>query len=495
MARLVRRSTPLAIALALASAPLGAVELSPGGLGQVLLYPYYSVAGSLQTVISVTNTAGDAKALRVVFREGRNGRTVSLFNLYLGAHDVWTGVVLEAPLAGGEAGLLPLDSSCTAPQIVDHPLLPVVGESGAHYTPFRNFIYTGTHDDAGSASLARTREGTFEIIEMGTLAQGSPSAAAANSPGTATPNCAPLQNAWLTGGYWIANPTQDLRNPTGGLFGTALLVDVANGAAFQMPATALDHFRDSRAPGIDNQSRTMHLNPLEDGLDLSDAVTTTGANATAVASIGGKNYVYPAARAIDAVTAVLAAASVANELVTSQDILGTTDWVVSWPTKRYYTDPEIVGGSAIAPFARRFDANNADGCEAVRFTPFDRSQSTPGCGGQGQAACVVDLCGTVSVLALDHEGPGSGSLGSETAVNRDLPFDAGFGVLDWRGPEVGVRRLRPDADGRVLEGLPVIGFSAFGAVNANAQPGIMANYTTVLPHRTTPGACVDGPCN
>ena len=46
-----------------------AVELSPEGTGQVLIYPYYTVNRNQQTVISVVNAANVAKAVRVRFLE------------------------------------------------------------------------------------------------------------------------------------------------------------------------------------------------------------------------------------------------------------------------------------------------------------------------------------------------------------------------------------------------------------------------------------------
>ncbi len=38
-----------------------AVNINPDGLGQVLIYPYYTVNAGNQTVLSVINTTSDAK--------------------------------------------------------------------------------------------------------------------------------------------------------------------------------------------------------------------------------------------------------------------------------------------------------------------------------------------------------------------------------------------------------------------------------------------------
>ena len=62
----MRRTLTIAIATALgaASSTSVAVMLSPRGTGQVLIYPYYTV-NHQQTLVSVINTTGHGKALKV----------------------------------------------------------------------------------------------------------------------------------------------------------------------------------------------------------------------------------------------------------------------------------------------------------------------------------------------------------------------------------------------------------------------------------------------
>src|SRR5690349_20456372 len=53
---------------ALLVAPLThAVSLSPRGTGQVLIYPYYTVNGGQNTLLSLINNSGRAKALKLHF--------------------------------------------------------------------------------------------------------------------------------------------------------------------------------------------------------------------------------------------------------------------------------------------------------------------------------------------------------------------------------------------------------------------------------------------
>ncbi len=77
-----------------------AVYQDVNGVGQVLVYPYYTVqsaaAGNFNTYLSVVNTTNKAKVVKVRFREGRTSVEVLDFNLYLSANDVWTAAVIPA---------------------------------------------------------------------------------------------------------------------------------------------------------------------------------------------------------------------------------------------------------------------------------------------------------------------------------------------------------------------------------------------------------------
>ena len=76
-----------------------AVNIDPDGLGQVLIYPYYTTNGGNVTLLSVVNTTDEAKAVKVRFKEGKNSREVLDFNLYLSPWDVWTAAIVDEPVA------------------------------------------------------------------------------------------------------------------------------------------------------------------------------------------------------------------------------------------------------------------------------------------------------------------------------------------------------------------------------------------------------------
>src|SRR5437763_1731347 len=100
------------------AATANAVAINPNGLGQVLIYPYYTVnadgaGNAYNSLLSVVNTSSSAKAVKVRFLEGRNSREVLDFNLFLSRFDVWTAAII--PTSAGGAQVITADKSCTIP--------------------------------------------------------------------------------------------------------------------------------------------------------------------------------------------------------------------------------------------------------------------------------------------------------------------------------------------------------------------------------------------
>jgi len=92
-----------------------AVNVNPDGLGQVLLFPYYTARGGNDTLISITNTTERGKAVKIRFIEALNSREVLDFNIYMSPFDVWTAAVTAT--ADGGAKMVTTDNTCTVPYI------------------------------------------------------------------------------------------------------------------------------------------------------------------------------------------------------------------------------------------------------------------------------------------------------------------------------------------------------------------------------------------
>ena len=76
-------------------------------------------------------------------------------------------------------------------------------------------------------------------------------------------------------------------------------------------------------------------------------------------------------------------------------------------------------------------------------------------------------------------------LGSQLVSTYVSPYGAdGWVSMDLASGDGG-HQLQADTHGIVLAGLPVTGFMVYNVINANAQPGLLANYNGVFPHRST----------
>ena len=117
-------------------------------------------------------------------------------------------------------------------------------------TKFRNGAYVG---DGGGDGLDRTYEGYFEILEMGAIVGGSTLEASVthdqnlSAPNASKPSCSglPVTDAFPSG----------LTSPSGGLMGTASLINVNEGTDFSYDAIALDGW--STAPNWSGPGSTL----------------------------------------------------------------------------------------------------------------------------------------------------------------------------------------------------------------------------------------------
>ncbi|MEP7043669.1 MAG: hypothetical protein ABI843_11440 [Dokdonella sp.] len=231
------------------------------------------------------------------------------------------------------------------------------------------------------------------------------------------------------------------------------------------------------------------------------AIAPTTATAY-VSSYSGLPLALDYAQGIDAVSAVLASGAIYNEYLVGGTIGANTDWVVTMPTKHFYVDPLYIGNrGATAPFTEAFSETVAGQSRSnVGFTIHDREEGVV-------TSCVDSICpapqpsvlgfetNVISFVAapqnmLPHVP--SSVLGSQLVATYVSPY----GTDGWASMVLADARdeylLRTAANGIALAGLPVTGFMVYNVVNANAQPGKLANYGGVFPHRSTI-ACYNDP--
>lgn len=509
-----------AVLAAVGATSAQAVTIGNDGLGQVLLYPYYTAEGGYDTLISVVNTTARGKAVKVRFLESLNSREVLDFNLYLSPRDVWTGKITAD--AGGGAKLVVADASCTSPRIAT-----AIGGPGE--VAFFTYGFDGasgqTADAEASRGVARTREGYIELIEMGDIdPEYIMETPAKNFLTSIThvngvpPGCADVDAEWAgtkfpSGGPGTLQNTADiagLMSTTGGLMGSGTLINVAKGTDFSYDPVPLAGY--AVAP---NHTEPGSLLPsLADAIPLSTVVLVD--QTSGLASVANTVWTHPQYGGVDAVSAALMRSSVLNEFVVNPAIHAGTDWVVTMPTKRWYVDlgtifsPNAVVSHAVRPFTSLFAAGGA--CEAISlgFTNQEEAQVAGSVGfspapiGKAQSLCWeanVITFNNSNVLASTQSGhnvnvgahpAGWLRLGfpSSSSAVSNLPNDAvalaGVGVAS--GTDAGdiVSHVMGVSDGtndETYQGLPVIGFAVQQYVNDVLPGGVLSNYGGSFIHK------------
>jgi len=307
-----------------------------------------------------------------------------------------------------------------------------------------------------------------------------------------------LGNGRLGSGEIVA---ANLGQPTGGLFGGAAVINIASGTYTNYSATALDAFwgagestytdPDSVTPSLVDSSRQSLV------FNNGRVVTSNWGNL----AIDAAN---PLGQRIDAVSAVFMADTFFNEYTTLASNNEASEWVITFPTKRFYVNNlpvAIAAPLALRPFTNRY---TGQACDPIGIASWNREEfsgsagpvpfSPPAPGQVGPALCfetnVLTFNQTITNAANGTSSP-SRIFGSVHARNINTPrisgaagnnTQAGWTRIDLTGP---TRQLRPSAEGHRWFGLPVAGFWAVSIENNNATPGVKGFYGGAYNHRNS----------
>jgi hypothetical protein len=418
-----------------------AVNVNPDGLGQVLIYPYYttradSAGNAYATLMSVVNSTASAKAVKVRFLEGKNSREVLDFNLFLSPFDVWTSAILPDTTTGG-AKVGTFDLSCTLP--------PFSQSSTAPFVSFVNYAYTGNSDDKGGASLDRTKEGYFEIIEMATYSSASTTGKAVTHINGVPPCGTNLSDT---------QASIDALPLTGGLFGSQMLLNVSTGTDYSADPTALDNFN------------TTGPNYQPAGVTLPDLTQSSPPVSVVVAPNGNVYTSFWVAGTADPVSAVLMHNTVLNEWGLDTTTKTQTDWVVTMPTKRFYVN--VGSGTATRLFQRNFNGTQG-ACDDVSLNIYDReerTQSTPLTFSPPPPTSTNSLCWEANVVTFNGNGTVSTIFGSTNSSSITVPTGFQNGWLNLGFP-TGISGAAPNVHKLINTGLTAITTIGSGTTTGN----------------------------
>jgi hypothetical protein len=324
-----------------AAGTANAVHINPDGLGQVLIYPYYTSRAGQFTAISVVNTTSQTKAVKVRFLEGRDSREVLDFNLWMSPTDVWTGAVVNT--AGG-AKIISNDNSCVTPSDL---FAEARSDAGQLINEFKNYQFlSGGYEDRGT-SLDRTREGYFEVIEMGVVTNTTYTGYVKHTGAGVPANCPAMDPLDGTAALQAA-----IIAPSGGLAGRASIINGSTGANYTFEPTSIDQW--SATPQYTITGSTLPnlsaANPPTSNVFTNGGVITATWGAT-----GGR----------DAVSAPMIRDTLMNEYILDAGTKSSTDWVVTMPTRRLYVTPTT--------FETPFSTTYA-GCEPYNLAIYNREE-------------------------------------------------------------------------------------------------------------------------
>jgi hypothetical protein len=479
------------LSLAVASSVAGlavsaqaAMYLNPEGTGEVLLFPYYNAQNGNETSMHVVNTSiTEAKAVKIRFMEYVNSQEVLDFNVYMSPKDHFAFTIFQS---GDGGAIVTRDNTCTVPELGTgtgtYAGSKTTNADGSitRIQPFVPYAYASDSYKTIDRSLA----GHVEIIEMGVLVDDTSTTAGSIYPKTwanhgvdgVPANCAGLVAAWSTvnsvNGKWKANVGQsNVTAPTGGLYGVSNMLNNSDAAAYGFEAAAIESFWASNITTEGHTAPGDQLPSLAEG-DKVSVVSSAGSMKTLNWSKG-----------IDAVSSLFMAKSIANDVMANPALAGETDWVVTFPTRRYYvgTNP------ATLPFTDRYigkitgsGATAVGGpdssCEVVTITQIDREESTTTTNngpifspapppGETQEN---KLCYETNTIAIN--GVSALNAGVSTATSLDVAISLPWAQSQpegWQLITFGDSNYMDPTEAGWLQGLPVMGVAAFEYTNAS----------------------------
>lgn len=397
---------------------------------QILIYPLYSAQDGNDTYISVRETSGWAKALKVRFLDARDNSVVSSFNLYLESEDQWSAVITVG--SDGVPRLRTQETSCTLPQLTDDG--------------FRLEKFSAANNSTQAAPI-----GSIQVIEMGVLNDhaigyfGAELAAIKDTSGVPG-DCTLLRDAWreVNGqvvGEW-ENPKSNMSPPVGGLAGYSVIINVAEGTALAYTPVSLD-------------------NVLQD-------IENTSPNNLSAPSLQSVTRPDHSLSGADLVSYELMTSRISNDYVTAPEISASTDWLIYFPTFQHH----VHNAESLAPFTTQWNEEGA--CQTVHLELWNREAEK----GMDED---IQLCHALNVLSFGSSSVLKAADSVQHTVNLPDGYTDGWARIDFGGDE---RELLLEADGTSIlrYGLPAIGFAVQKYVNGDVD-GVLSNYTGLVKHQ------------
>lgn len=488
------------------SAPVQAVNIAQDGLGEALVFPYYTTRAGWITLFNVTNTSNETVLIKVRWREALNSRNVRDFIVVLSPFDVWTAVTRQ----GDDAPeVITADHSCTYPKLAAY-------DQGLTGKKFTNRSYSQDtsgaelidNRDGASTALDRAEEGYFEVFNLGSINNNSQklSGDAATLVNSAKhkkdasnqavgANCALVRSVFENRSALQINAL--LSEPKNVLKGRALLVAGEKGiAAAYDPLVLADFVSHSiYAKSSEPLPNLSSADPIALVVNDGQSVNAIGFSPTSSKVVKINTKSSPTS-GVDAVSALISRSNVINDYNIKGD--SKTSWVLTFPTKSFYVDralyssnnqsPIGLGEEApLSPFKGLAPVFNETSCFNFRLS----------LGGRDRYNAIADrfspsiptdkggMCYETNILSFSAAVEESNLLGS-TRINRDvigadnkgvLPAANGWAIIGFGGnPENKGQTV--NSGEKIMRSLPVIGMRIETRNRGNAA----INYGLINDH-------------
>lgn len=357
--RLLKLSAAVAVALGVQTAVVNAQSVSSTNTGSAVFVPYYTINNGWKTLVNITNTSSNSLAIKFRLHEARNSRDVLDFTVLLSPLDVWSAWV--AADANGRPALQTDDNSCTVPISVRDS-----GATASELAYSGSFVdYTGT-----DGSIPRMSEGYIEVLVMGeTVGEGTAPSGTGTSVVAGDPNfrgstayfaahvngeprnCTLIQNdfvnrtpTWTAGTAAAPNPIPGdagSGSPLARLGSVSVAIPavtsgvgyglIQSGAPLKVNVTLMNQGQGT-AGGIES----LHIAGWGIGQNLVTAQKFPWFLEPSLASSAG----LWTTTGLGLINAGIAAFSVANEWSNLPSTGAQSDWVVTFPTKRFQIDED-----------------------------------------------------------------------------------------------------------------------------------------------------------
>lgn len=524
------------------------LRVAEGGVGHMLLVPYFSAQNGNMSVFHVLNSdTVNGKVVKVRFRSAANSDDILDFQVFLSPGDVWTASVAAG--ADGTAELKTSDNTCTRPAIALGQGIPFVttrldatrlGADGVKNQTREGYVEVFTMADIpGPVSGAPATPLFTAIKHVSGLAPCSVNAPvnATNTAAAALLDAVSVTN-WADGG---AAAFGGLDTPSTGLSGDWYIINVPQTTTFSGAATSVVALTNATATGVPGRGNFVHFPQDEGAVAVANAELWTADPLFRVANVVNNASVAPTTRALESanydfpdmstpyvtpagtavapleqaatLTAALAVQSITNQYANDTSITAKTDWVFSMPTRRYSVAANYAVTDINVAGYRLFSDLVAGGATTNWFRPNTGAATTDG-NTSIRAAGTGLICVTATGDRFwDREETTPGATTSKPVFSPSRPGvtqlpqfcgetsvlaigDTGNSVLAASVARDSI--TSPGAGAAPYQngwyqmtttnggaGLPILGAAFIKLTNPNVGNGVSGTYGITWPHRFT----------